>query len=155
MGLLNWLDPTRDWPVVSGPAPDLNGKTLQIDALPFGGPPESARFLGRPNQVEWHSRMQKDFELLYTEKRLRLRFREGKLSDVAYLVADGAQPTAPDGEPLTSAADRDEIVKRFGEPDPRGSDETCLQVFHGCGVISDFYLDDNGRLKEWILYPDD
>jgi hypothetical protein len=155
MGLLSWLDPTRDWPVVKGPAPDLDGKTLQLDVLPFGAPIESARFLGKPNQIEWNSRSKQDFELFYTDKRLRLRFREGKLSDVAYLVGNGAQPKAPDGDLLTSSADRDEIVKRFGEPDPGGSDETCLQVFHRNGVISDFYLDDNGRLKEWILYPDD
>ena len=155
MGLLNWLDPTRDWPVVKGPAPDLDGETLQLDRLPFGSPVESARFLGKPSQIEWHSRTQKDFELHYPEKRMRLRFREGKFSDVAYLVGDGAQPKAPGGDLLTSSTTREEIVKRFGQPDPGGSDETCLQIFHGNGVISDFDLDENGHLKEWILYPDD
>ena len=60
-----------------------------------------------------------------------------------------------DGTRLTAEADRGRIVALFGEPDPRGSDETCLQVFHGQGVISDFYLDEQGHLKEWILYADD
>lgn len=62
---------------------------------------------------------------------------------------------APDGSRLTPEIDRARIVALFGEPDPGGSDETCLQVFHGRGVISDFYLDERGRLKEWVLYPDD
>ena len=56
---------------------------------------------------------------------------------------------------LTGDVDRSRIVALFGEPDPGGSDETCLQVFHGCGVISDFYLDERRCLREWVLYPDD
>jgi hypothetical protein len=61
---------------------------------------------------------------------------------------------APDGTRLTPEVDRGRIVALFGEPDPGGSDETCLQVFHGRGVASDFYLDDQGHLKEWSLYPE-
>ena len=38
----------------------------------------------------------------------------------------------------TPAVDRAQIVKMFGEPDPGGSDETCLQIFHGHGVATSF-----------------
>ena len=164
MGLLDFLDPTREWPIVAGLPPDLDGSTLQFDALHFGDPVESARFLGRPNQIEWSSRINKDFQLLYAEKGLRLRFTKGKLRDVSFLVGDRAsdhpafapaQPLAPDGTRLTPEVDRSKIVALFGEPDPGGSDDECLQVFHGQGVISDFYLDGDGHLTKWVLYADD
>jgi hypothetical protein len=155
MGLFGWFDPTRQWPVVNGAAPDLNGKTLQFDALRFGAPIESASFLGRPKGIRSHSRFKKDLDLLYPEKGFHLRFRQGLLTDVAFQIGAGAKPLAPDGKPLTSSADRNEIVARFGEPDPRGSDEIVMQVFHGNGVISDFFLDDSGHVEEWVLYPDD
>lgn len=154
MGMLDWLDPTRQWPVVAGPAPDLDGSALQFDAMRFGAPLESARFLGRPDKLQWRSRIQKDFDLVYAQKGLRLRFVQGVLREVAFLVGQ-AQPLAPNGARLTPEVDRSQIVALFGEPDPDGSDEICLQVFHGQGVISDFYLDDAGHLTEWVLYPDD
>ena len=164
MGLLDFLNPTHGWEPVAGRAPDLSLQSLQLTSLPFGSPVESARFLGRPDGVEWQSRINKDFTLLYAKKGLRVRFNKGKLTQLAYLVGRGAdsppslepsQPMAPDGSRLTSEIDRARIVALFGEPDPGGSDETCLQVFHGRGVISDFYLDERGGLKEWVLYPDD
>jgi hypothetical protein len=164
MGLLDWLDPTRHWPLVAGPAPDLDGSNLQFETLRFGDPLESARFLGRPNELQWRSRIERDCHLVYVEKGLRLRFINERLREVTFLVGPGAsehpsyasaRPLAPDGTRLTSETDRRQIVALFGEPDPGGSDDTCMQVFHGQGVISDFYLDDDGRLKEWVLYPDD
>ena len=51
--------------------------------------------------------------------------------------------------------DKDRIVALFGEPDPKGSDDETLQVFHGQGVISDFDIDEGGHLIRWTLYPDD
>lgn len=164
MGLTDWFDPTKQWEPVSGPAPDPSALSLQVPVLPFGSPLESARVLGRPDEFEWKSRRAKDCTLLYATKGLRLRFRGGQLAEVAYLIGPGAcahasfspaQPSAPDGSRLTADVDRARIVSIFGEPDPGGSDETCLQVFHGHGVISDFYLDETGRLREWDLYPDD
>jgi hypothetical protein len=164
MGLFDWLDPTRSWPPVPGRAPDLSRHSLQLTSLPFGAPLESARVLGRPDEVEWESRIRKEFSLLYAAKGFRLHFVQGKLVRVTYLVGRGAsehrsfepaQPMAPDGTRLTGDVDRARIVALFGEPDPGGSDETCLQVFHGRGVISDFDLDERGCLKEWTLYPDD
>ena len=164
MGLFDWLDPTRGWPSVSGPAPDLDRQSLQLGALPFGVPIEAARVLGRPDEFEWRSRIRKDCSLLYAKKGLRLRFAEGRLQDVAYLVGPTASdhpsferssPLAPDGTRLTAEADRGRIVALFGAPDPGGSDETTLQVFHGQGVISDFFLDEQGHLKQWTLYADD
>jgi len=163
-GLFAWLDPTRNWESVPGRAPDLEQQSLQLASLPFGAPLESARILGRPDVLEWRSRLRKEFALLYATKGFRLRFERGKLVDVAYLVGRGAsehpsfapsQPMAPDGTRLTGDVDRSRIVALFGEPDPGGSDETCLQVFHACGVISDFYLDERRCLREWVLYPDD
>ncbi len=164
MALLGWLDPTSDWPIVPGAAPDLDGPTLQLTALPFGQPLESARVLGRPEALEWRSRMRKDVDLLYASKGLRLEFERGLLTVLTYLIgarASGhpafapARPLAPNGMRLGPDLDRGRIVSLFGEPDAKGSDETCLQVFHRCGVISDFFLDEQGRLTEWALYPDD
>jgi hypothetical protein len=72
MALFGFLNPTQDWPVMAGPAPDLDGPTLQIPALPFGQALDAARALGRQEHVEWHSRMTKDCDLLYASKGLRL-----------------------------------------------------------------------------------
>jgi hypothetical protein len=164
MGLLAWLDPTRGWPVVPGPAPELDAASLQLESLSFGAPIEGARAVGRPDRLEWRNRFRRDCDLLYAGKGLRLRFTRGRLSEVAFLVGSSAsdhpafapaRPRAPDGTRLTSEADRDRIVALFGEPDPGGSDSTVLQVFHGQGLVSDFFLDDRGRLKEWVLYPGD
>lgn len=164
MGLFDWLDPTRSWEPVSGPAPDLSRLSMQLPSLPFGSPLEAARFLGRPDQFKWQSLKGRHFTLLYAKKGFRLTFEEGKLVVVSYLVGPTAvehasfqpsQPLAPDATRLNGKTDREGIVKTFGEPDAKGSDETCLQVFHGRGVISDFFLDDAGYLREWALYPDD
>lgn len=164
MALFGFLNPTQDWPVVDGPAPDLDGPTFQIPALPFGQSMEAAHVLGRPEHVEWHSRTAKDCDLLYASKGLRLEFKQGQLRTVSYLIGNGtsdhvafvpSKPLAPNGTRLGPAIDRAQIIALFGEPDPDGSDETVLQIFHGCGVASDFYLDEQGRLKEWALYSED
>ena len=164
MGLGDWFDPTRHWESASGLAPDPSALSLQIPTLPFGCQLEAARVLGKPDAFEWRSRREHHCELLYASRGLRLRFKDDKLIDVSYLIgADAcehaafkpARPLAPDGTRLTPDIDRAQIVKMFGEPDPGGSDDECLQVFHGHGVASDFYLDGQGRLREWSLYPDD
>jgi hypothetical protein len=164
MSVLDWLDPTRSWPVVAGPAPELNRMLLQFDALRFGAPVEAARFLGKPDQFHWHNRIHKDCELLYAAKGLRLRFRQDRLRDVRFLIGAGscdhpafraAHPMAPDGTRLTPQITRETIEGIFGAPDPQGSDETCLQIFHRNGIASDFNLDEQGQLIEWALYPDD
>jgi len=151
MGLFGFGDPTKSWPTVSGPAPTINSALMQIDQLRFGAPIESARFLGRPDEFRSKG---KDCYLLYVSKGLRLRFTDKLLSEVSFLVSSGATPVAPDGSRLTPATDQAAIVAAFGEPDPGGSDDTCLQVFHGHGVASDFYLDNDGHLTEWSLYPE-
>lgn len=159
--MIGLLDPTRHWEPVFGPAPSPSG--LQIPLLPFGSPLEAAQFLGKPDEFEWKSRRTDAFSLLYAAKGLRLEFEDGKLVEVAYLVSAAAcshksfapsTPLAPDGSSLAHDVDRARIIAIFGEPDPMGSDETCLQVFHGGGVVSDFYLDDEGHLTEWDLYPE-
>jgi hypothetical protein len=164
MGVLDWLDPTRSWPEVPGPAPELSRITMQLEGLRFGDPIESARSLGRPDRFEWRSRVKKDCDLVYARKGLRLRFTRGHLSEVGFLIAPGSsdlpgfapsRPLAPDGTRLGPEADRARIVALFGQPDPGGSDQTVLQVFHQRGVASDFFLDEQGHLKEWALYPND
>jgi hypothetical protein len=164
MGVADWFDPTHSWEAGEGAAPDPSAMSLQVPSLPFGCPLETARTLGKPDAFEWRSRREHHCELLYAARGLRLRFKDDKLIDVSYLIGPDAcehpafkpsEPRAPDGTRLGPEIDRAQIVKLFGEPDPGGSDETCLQIFHGHGVASDFYLDDHGQLREWSLYPDD
>ena len=164
MGLGDWFDPTRTWESASGPAPDPSALSLQIPTLPFGCPLETARALGRPDAFEWRSRREHHCELLYASRGLRLRVNDDKLIEVSDLIGPEAcahaafapsAPLAPDGTRLTRDVVRAQIVKSFGEPDPGGSDDECLQIFHGHGVVSDFYLDEQGRLREWSLYPED
>lgn len=154
MGVLDWLDPTRSWPVVPGPAPSLNRISLQFEGLRFGAPIDAARVLGRPDTFHWTNRLRKDCELHYASKGLRLRFKEARLAEVTFLIG-AARPTAPDGTPLTPQTTRDQIAALFGTPDPGGSDEETAQIFHGNGVASDFNFAPQDRLIEWSLYPDD
>jgi hypothetical protein len=164
MSVLDWLDPTRTWPVVAGPAPDVNRTSMQLDALRFGAPIESAHVLGKPEKFHWNNRLKKECELLYARKGLRLRFGDGRLREVTFLIGPEssdhpdftpAQPTAPDGTRLNAQTTRDRIEALFGPADPGGSDETTLQIFHRNGVASDFDLDQQGQLIEWSIYPED
>ena len=161
MGLFDFLDPTRDWPAVPGKAPNLNRVLMQLDSLRFGSPIDAARILGRPDAFRWIRRGKKSCELLYASKGLRLRFDDGKLREVRYLIGKASSdhpafvasvPLSPDGTPLTPDIDRERVTALFGEPDPGGSDDTCLQVFHGEHIASDFNLDENGHLTEWAIY---
>jgi hypothetical protein len=164
MGLLDGLtDPTRRWPVVEGPAPAVNPALMQLEAIRFGDPLDSARFLGRPDGVEWISRMRKDYDLIYARKGLRVRFKHGLLAEIEFYIGprscehpafSAARPKAPDGTTLTPEIDKKRIVQLFGEPDPKGSDDEVLQVFH-TNVISDFFVDETGHLESWALYPND
>lgn len=156
-------DPTREWPVVPGPAPELNRVLMQFDALRFGNAVESARFLGRPDRFHWKNPIRKDCELLYASKGMLLIFSEGRLDQVRFLLGPAtcdhpafvpAQPSAPDGTRLGQQTGKDEIVALFGEPDPDGSEDDCLQIFHGNGVASDFELDEEGHLVEWAIYSE-
>jgi len=160
MGFFGVNDPTRQWPAVGGAAPDVD-RFMQLEKLRFGEPLQSAHFLGRPDEFR---RTGKRCDLLYASKGLRLRFTNERLTEVSFLIGEQssehpafapAQPSAPDGTRLTAATDRSQIVSLFGEPDPGGSDETTLQIFHGHGVVSDFDLDPGGHLAEWSLYPED
>src|SRR3989442_15154681 len=119
--MLNLLNPTRDWPVVSGPAPNVDRVRMQFDALHFGDPLEAARFLGRPDTFHWRNMIRKDCDLTYSGKGLRLSFTDGKLSEIAFQIG-AAEPEAPDGTRLSRQTDKEAIVQVFGEPDPGGSD---------------------------------
>lgn len=150
--------------MAAGPTPDPDATLTQFDSLRFGDPLASARFLGRPERLQWRSRIRRDCDALYAKQGLRLRFRGDRLTELTFLIGPHsndhpafvpAQPKAPNGTRLTPEVDRAQIVALFGEPDPKGSDETCLQVFHDGRVISDFYLDGGGHLERWVLYPDD
>jgi hypothetical protein len=164
MGLLDSLiDPTREWPVVAGPAPDVNRALMQLDQLRFGDPLDSARFLGRPDAFEWVSRRRKDYDLIHARKGLRLRFKDGRFVELEFYIGPrscehpafaAARPKAPDGTTLTPEIDKKRIGELFGEPDPKGSDDEVLQVFH-TNVASDFFLDETGHLESWALYPND
>ena len=149
MALFGFGDPTKDWPAAGAPAPEINSVLMQFDALRFGAPLEAARFLGRPDRFE---KSGKKAMLHYSTQGLRLTFTDDALSEIAFLIG-AASPSAPDGTRLTPDTDKDAIVKLFGEPDPGGSDDDCLQIFHDHGVASDFYIDESGRLTEWALYP--
>ena len=161
MGLFDSLvDPTREWPAVPGAAPNVNRVLMQIESLHFGASIDSARILGRPDRFRWTSRMSKNCELLYAKKGLRLRFENGGLIEVAFLIGKrscdhpefvAAKPLAPDGTPMTPEIDPNRVTALFGPPDPGGSDATCLQVFHGEHIASDFNFDEQG-LNEWSLY---
>ena len=150
---MSFLDPTKTWLPVSGPAPDVDRVHMQFDGLHFGDPVDAARVLGRPDAFHWKNILRKDCDLTYTGKGLRLRFTDGKLDEIAFDVSV-ASPAAPDGTRLSRQTDKGSIVKLFGEPDPGGSDDETLQIFHGHGVASDFDFDSDGKLTEWRIYPE-
>jgi hypothetical protein len=161
--LLNFGDPTKDWPVVSGPVPALSRRTMQLEAPRFGEPLESARSLGRPDQFTWESRRHQNSELLYASKGLRLEFEANRLVEVTFFIAPSscphpafkpAQPKSRDGVALGPETGRKRIIELFGEPDPKGSDDEVLQIFHG-DTVSDFFLTEEGRLDRWELYLND
>jgi hypothetical protein len=167
MRLLDWIlgrraDPTRGWPVVPGPAPDLNWSFMQFGSLRFGDPVDAALFLGHPDGFRRH-KGRDNYGLFYARKGFGLGFEGGRFVELTFYVGpkshshaafSPAQPKAPDGTRLTPEADRNRIVALFGEPDPRGSDDTLLDISHG-RVISNFFLDEQGRLERWELFLND
>jgi len=157
--LLNFGDPTKDWPVVSGPAPALSRRTLQLEAPRFGEPLESALPLGRPDEFTWQNKKAGFSELLYASKGLRLQFEANRLVEVTFFIGPSscshrgfkpATPKSPKGVPLGPEMRKDRIVELFGEPVP-GSDDEVLQILHG-DTASDFSLTEQGQLDRWDLY---
>jgi hypothetical protein len=136
---------------------------MQLEAPRFGEPVESARSLGRPDEFTWKSRRHRNCELLYASKGLRLEFESNRLVEATFFIAPAscphprfspAHPKSPDGVVLGPDMDRKRIVELFGEPDPKGSDDEVLQIFHG-DTVSDFFLTEGGRLDRWEIYLND
>jgi hypothetical protein len=161
--LLGLEDPTRDWPIVGGPAPPVQPSLMQLDAPRLGDSVESARVLGRPDAFTWKNRRGKEFDLLYASKGLRLRFKGERLAEVELLIGPKAcdhaayvpaHPKAPDGTALTPETTRARIAELVGQPEAKGSDEEVMQIFHG-RTASDFWFDPDGTLRSWSLYPND
>lgn len=136
---------------------------MQLEAPRFGEPLESARPLGRPDQFTWQNKKAGFSELLYASKGLRLQFEANRLVEATFFIGPTscphpgfkpAQPKSPQGIALGPEMGRKRIVELFGEPDPKGSDEEVLQIFHG-DTVSEFFLTEEGRLDRWDLYLND
>jgi len=159
--LLNFGDPTRDWPVVEGPAPAVSRRTMSLESPRFGEPLEAARSLGRPDRFVWNSRGKANCELLYAAKGLRVEFEDNRLIEVTFYISPGscphprfkpAQPKGPNGGVLTPESDRKRIVELFGEPDEPGEED--LVISHD-KTTSVFFFAEDGRLDRWDLFLND
>ena len=159
--LFNSGDPTRDWPVVEGPAPAVHRRTMSFESPRFGEPLESARSLGRPDEFVWNSRKNQNCELLYAGKGLRLEFEGNRLVELTFYIAPKscphpsfkpAQPEAPSGAVLTPGMDQRRIVELFGQPDEPGEDDV---VISHDKTTSAFFFSGEGRLDRWELFLND
>ena len=161
--LLGVPDPTTQWPAVRGYAPTVEHSLWQFEAPCLGDAVETARFLGKPDSFSSQNRAKKSFDLMYASKGLRLRYVEARLAEITLYIGSSfceepgfvsAEPLAPDGTTLSPDTSRKRLLEIFGTPEPMGSDDEVLQFFHG-NVGCDLFIDKDGRLESWVMYPND
>ena len=154
-------DPTKDWPVATGPAPrvSLERKALETfgGRLTFGEPLESARALGRPERCK----AGEGYATLEYEKwGLTVEFEQGRFVQATFAIGDsiiGASGEAlgPDGLSLTGRTTKDEVLQRFGQPGKiQALDEETIFYYTEGPLTSEFQFDEDGLLFGWDVYLD-
>lgn len=159
-------DPTAGWGAAGAPLPPLDISTMRFGSLGFGDPLESARFLGRPDAVEWPSGA--TCRMIYGRDGFQLDFEAGVLDFVTFFIGpDEFDPKTPSfrhaapglagGGRITPATARAELERLFGAPTHDESyDGEIILTFFRNGVSMEFeFAPDASRLKRWMLYPDE
>jgi len=159
-------DPTADWPSAPAVAPEVCLETPAIGRLKFGSPLDEARYFGKPDISR--GREGDCRELLYAKAGFQLDFERGRLAYVAFFVGrDPYQPPvnglaycAPQlrgGHRFSGDTTREDLIGVLGEPesiDDADQDEVVLSFF-AKGLVLEFELNAEGRLKRWNLYPEE
>lgn len=158
-------DPTAGWGAAGAPLPPLDLSTMRFGSLGFGDPLESARFLGRPDAVEWPSHT--TCRMIYGRGGYQLDFESGVLDFATFFISpDEFDPKTPSfrhaeaalagGGRITGSAKREELERLFGAPTyEENDDEEIILTFFRNGVSMEFeFTPDATRLKRWMLYGD-
>lgn len=169
MGLLSFLfggppDPTRDWPLSTGAAPEFDVSAGTLGALKFGAAVEEARVFGRPDEARWKSG--RVLRLLWARWGLEIEFVEGRLEFIAWII--GPDPCAPShrdlrfahpkpvgGPVLDGRTTEADLTAWLGPGDRRDADddETIVEWVKN-GLIHEFELSPAGKLKRWNVYEE-
>lgn len=169
MGLLSFLfggrpDPTLEWPLSTGPAPEFDIAAATFGPLKFDAPLDDARFLGRPDAAQWKSG--KVLKLLWARWGLELEFIEGRLAFIAWIIGPDpfepshrdlrfAHPRPVGGPALDGRTTEADLVAWLGPHERRDSDpdETILEWVKN-GLVHEFELTPAGSLKRWNVYEE-
>jgi hypothetical protein len=159
-------DPTRSWPVATGPAPQISLERQALESfggrLPFGGSVSAAHFLGRADACDGTAA---NFTAHYARWGLDVIFEGGALAEVQFTIGATfrrepagvvrATPRGPDGRELSAETTEADLFARFGEPESRQDFEDETILYYAVGpLVSEFQLDAEHRLTGWHVYLD-
>jgi hypothetical protein len=159
-------DPTADWLQIATLAPDVCLDTPAIGRLKFGGALDEARSLGKPDSCR---RVELNYlELVYAKAGFQLDFENDRLVYAAFFIGPDAgqppigglvhcSPRTLAGARFSKETTREDLIGVFGEPesiDDADEDESIL-CFFAKGLVLEFELNADGRLKRWNLYPEE
>jgi hypothetical protein len=160
-------DPTADWPAApAGPPPDVNleARTLSTfgGRMAFGDPLDAARFLGRPDTFTGGANG--TCTLAYHAHGLTIEFELNRFVEASFELEEddddasnrlARQRRGPDGLSLSSQTSRAEIVERFGPPGRTQDFDDEVILYYAIGpLVSEYQLDEDGRLVVWAVYLD-
>jgi hypothetical protein len=170
MGLFGKLfgrmpDPTADWPVVTGPLPEIRREPFAFGNLRFGDKLDAARFLGRPDLCDL-SKTPGLFTLVYASRGFELAFDEFRLSEAEFYLGYGTF-SSPDpdeaictlrlagGAVLNDQSTCEDIEQLLGKPkktkvDPDDGEIDWTYDQRDCAMHFKFTRE--GRLAVWSLY---
>jgi hypothetical protein len=173
MRIINWLlrrrpDPTVGWPEFRAPAPAFNLARRCFGPLRFGDELATAVLLGRPDVFCWQG--PEACELIYARGGFELDFERERFAYLAFFIGpDPYLPLHPDlrfAEPrllgwnessvcLSRETDGAQLRNQLGPPDGEDidEDETILN-YTRAGVVMEFELNREGRLKRWNVFPE-
>jgi len=158
-------DPTAGWGAAGAPLPPFDVSAMRFGSLGFGDPIESARFLGKPDAVEWPSNT--TCRMIYGRGGFQLDFESGVLDFATFFISPDEFDPAVDslrhqeaalagGGRISASTKRDELERLFGAPthEEADDDEIILTFFRNEVSMEFEFTPDAARLKRWMLYPD-
>jgi len=156
-------NPTKDWPIVEIPEPEINLDDIKLATLRFGDDFSRAQVLGRPDLFEGNEEAY--CELIYTRVGFQVDFRAGRLAYIAFYIGPDqeseslkglvySKPHITGAGSLTSNVTEAKIVDWLGSPGDRDkTDEESVLFYPHREITMEFEFNAESCLKRWNLYP--